>query len=290
MPTCSSPSQLLRASTAVTARLAVQASFCDRIIERIARASKAVARLNLLRIVKISHESFLLPSSPPSRSSFDSSSASSAKRDSFVKAIFPVVCKLAAEDPAILVKELAKELKRDFTSRSALSRPSSSSVGFTRSNSQSGIFGRSDSSHNLSGATASNSSGRNLTRRHSLMARPRHAHRRTESDSALSAYLVPPSTSTLLPPSSPQPPSTPSSSRRLLPEDSASFPPAAPSPYRRRNRASLGPHGPMSNVQDIASRLNALANDNKRAPLVRRSNSIDRSSSTREFRHAAGLP
>nr|CRX79037.1 hypothetical protein ls5930a1_00083 [Leucosporidium scottii] len=92
--------KLLRTSPAVSIRLASSSSFFRRIIDRLTRTSisgKAVTRLNLLRITKTVFDALPL-----------------SQRDKVVKILLLPVGRLAEEDPAILVKELAKELKREF--------------------------------------------------------------------------------------------------------------------------------------------------------------------------------
>ncbi|ORY78918.1 hypothetical protein BCR35DRAFT_325387 [Leucosporidium creatinivorum] len=92
--------KLLRTSPAVSIRLASSSTFFKRIIDRLTRTSisgKAVTRLNLLRITKTVFDALPL-----------------SQRDKVVKILLLPVGRLAEEDPAILVKELAKELKREF--------------------------------------------------------------------------------------------------------------------------------------------------------------------------------
>ncbi|KAI5479767.1 STE/STE11/cdc15 protein kinase [Pseudohyphozyma bogoriensis] len=90
--------KLLRTSTSVSAKLAVQPPFFKRIIDRLGRGGKAVVRLNLLRITKTVFDSL------------------SDRRDKVVKVphLFTTVSKLASDDPAVLVKELATKLQSEF--------------------------------------------------------------------------------------------------------------------------------------------------------------------------------
>lgn len=96
--------QVLRTSSAISSRLAQQSHFLKRIIDRLSRGGKAVVRLNLLRITKTVYDS--LPTL--------TSSSSSSHRSKFITTMLEPVMQLASNDPAILVKELAKELKREF--------------------------------------------------------------------------------------------------------------------------------------------------------------------------------
>ena len=92
--------QLLRTSPAVSTRLATSSSFFKRIVDRLSRdaaGGKAVVRLNILRITKTVFDALPL-----------------AHRDKVVKILLVPVNQLAEGDPAILVKELAKDLKKEF--------------------------------------------------------------------------------------------------------------------------------------------------------------------------------
>ncbi|KAL8290145.1 hypothetical protein RQP46_003084 [Phenoliferia psychrophenolica] len=90
--------KLLRTSTAVASKLAVQSAFFKRIIDRLSRGGKAVVRLNLLRITKTVFDSL------------------SDRREKVIKIpnLVTTVAALAQDDPAILVKEMAKELSKEF--------------------------------------------------------------------------------------------------------------------------------------------------------------------------------
>ncbi|KAM0746355.1 kinase-like protein [Meredithblackwellia eburnea MCA 4105] len=90
--------KLLRTSTVIASKLGVQSAFWRRIIDRLTRGGKAVVRLNLLRITKTVFDSL------------------ADRRDKVVRIphLATTVAALAEEDPAILVKELAKELNREF--------------------------------------------------------------------------------------------------------------------------------------------------------------------------------
>ncbi|GJN89439.1 hypothetical protein Rhopal_002425-T1 [Rhodotorula paludigena] len=90
--------QILRMSNTLAAKLAVQTGFIKRIVERLDRASKAVVRLNLLRITK---------------TVFDALS-DRRDRDKAVKILAAPVGRLAQEDKAVLSRQLAKSLVADF--------------------------------------------------------------------------------------------------------------------------------------------------------------------------------
>ncbi|GAA5994677.1 uncharacterized protein JCM10292_002207 [Rhodotorula paludigena] len=90
--------QILRMSITLAAKLAVQTGFIKRIVERLDRASKAVVRLNLLRITK---------------TVFDALS-DRRDRDKAVKILAAPVGRLAQEDKAVLSRQLAKTLVADF--------------------------------------------------------------------------------------------------------------------------------------------------------------------------------
>ncbi|KAK4699243.1 hypothetical protein P7C70_g7019, partial [Phenoliferia sp. Uapishka_3] len=91
--------KLLRTSSAVASKLAVQPAFFKRIIDRLSRGGKAVVRLNLLRITKTVFDSL------------------SDRREKVIKIpnLVATVSALAQDDPAILVKEMAKELTKERT-------------------------------------------------------------------------------------------------------------------------------------------------------------------------------
>ncbi|GAA6044474.1 hypothetical protein JCM8097_000899, partial [Rhodosporidiobolus ruineniae] len=91
--------KILRASSSLASRLAVQSGFLKRIVERLERASKAVVRLNLLRITK---------------TVFDALS-DRRDRDKAVKVLAGPVGRLAEEDKAVLSRQLAKSLAAEFT-------------------------------------------------------------------------------------------------------------------------------------------------------------------------------
>lgn len=82
----------------MAAKLAVQSAFFKRIIDRLSRGGKAVVRLNLLRITKTVFDSL------------------SDRREKVIKIpnLVQTVAALAQDDPAILVKEMAKELTKEF--------------------------------------------------------------------------------------------------------------------------------------------------------------------------------
>ncbi|SCV70676.1 BQ2448_3438 [Microbotryum intermedium] len=91
--------KILRTSTPLAAKLAAQNGFWKRIIDRLARTSKTIARLNLLRLAKTAWEALSIDRS---------------ERERAAGILGPAVARLAEHDPAILVKELAKELGKDL--------------------------------------------------------------------------------------------------------------------------------------------------------------------------------
>ncbi|GAA5841123.1 hypothetical protein JCM11251_008023 [Rhodosporidiobolus azoricus] len=91
--------KILRTSATLASRLAVQSGFLKRIIERLERASKAVVRLNLLRITKTVFDAL----------------TDRRDRDKAVKVLAGPVSRLAEEDKAVLSRQLAKSLAAEFT-------------------------------------------------------------------------------------------------------------------------------------------------------------------------------
>ncbi|GAA5871422.1 hypothetical protein JCM8547_002661 [Rhodosporidiobolus lusitaniae] len=91
--------KILRTSSTLASRLATQSGFLKRIVERLERASKAVVRLNLLRITKTVFDAL--------RDRRD--------RDKAVKVLAGPVGRLAEEDKAVLSRQLAKSLAAEFT-------------------------------------------------------------------------------------------------------------------------------------------------------------------------------
>ncbi|GAA6017250.1 hypothetical protein JCM10207_003660 [Rhodosporidiobolus poonsookiae] len=90
--------KILRASSTLASKLAVQSGFLKRIVERLERASKAVVRLNLLRITKTAWDAL----------------TDRRDRDKAVKVLAGPVSRLADEDKAVLSRQLAKSLASDF--------------------------------------------------------------------------------------------------------------------------------------------------------------------------------
>ncbi|KDE07893.1 STE/STE11/CDC15 protein kinase [Microbotryum lychnidis-dioicae p1A1 Lamole] len=91
--------KILRTSTPLAAKLAAQHGFWKRIIDRLGRTSKTIARLNLLRLAKTAWEAL---------------SNDRPERERVATLLGPAVARLADHDQAILVKELAKELGKDL--------------------------------------------------------------------------------------------------------------------------------------------------------------------------------
>ncbi|GAA5962208.1 hypothetical protein JCM3765_003898 [Sporobolomyces pararoseus] len=90
--------RILRTSPLLTARLVTQPGVCMRIVERIERSTKAVVRLNLLRIVK---------------TIFDSLN-DRRDRERVVKLLSPAISRVAEEEKTVLAAQLAKSLSADF--------------------------------------------------------------------------------------------------------------------------------------------------------------------------------
>ncbi|GAA5958813.1 hypothetical protein JCM10213_006249 [Rhodosporidiobolus nylandii] len=114
--------KILRTSTLLASRLAVQSGFLKRIIERLERASKAVVRLNLLRITK---------------TVFDALS-DRRDRDKAVKVLSGPVGRLAEEDKAVLSRQLAKSLAAEFTATKEETKRSFERRAMRRAASESG--------------------------------------------------------------------------------------------------------------------------------------------------------
>ncbi|GAA5977680.1 hypothetical protein JCM11641_001376 [Rhodosporidiobolus odoratus] len=114
--------KILRTSAPLASRLAVQSGFLKRIIERLERASKAVVRLNLLRITK---------------TVFDALS-DRRDRDKAVKVLAPAVGRLAEEDKAVLSRQLAKSLTAEFTATKDEMKRSLERKAMRRATSESG--------------------------------------------------------------------------------------------------------------------------------------------------------
>lgn len=121
--------KILRTSGGLCLHLAGQESFLVRLVDRLSSHAKAVVRLNLLRITKVLYES-----------------TSIAARDRIARTpkVIPTIRQLADGDPAILVRELAKELSKEIGSAPAGLRRSSAlqSGGMRRSNSTNSGYAR----------------------------------------------------------------------------------------------------------------------------------------------------
>ncbi|KAM0789064.1 hypothetical protein ACM66B_003127 [Microbotryomycetes sp. NB124-2] len=90
--------RLLRLSDTIAASLACHQPFLVRLAERLQRAGRAVVRLNLLRTVKTVLEAGISPQI----------------RSNVTRELSFVVDSIAQNDPALLVRELAREVKSDF--------------------------------------------------------------------------------------------------------------------------------------------------------------------------------
>jgi len=117
-----SRSQILRTSPAFAASLAVQSGFLKRLVERLERASKALVRLNLLRITKTVFDSLAAPASTSADRRRD--------RDKAVRILDAPVGRIARDDKAVLSRQLARSLVAEFEAsrdeaRRALARGSS---------------------------------------------------------------------------------------------------------------------------------------------------------------------
>ncbi|GAA5904546.1 serine/threonine-protein kinase [Sporobolomyces salmoneus] len=98
--------KILRTSSPLTSRLATQSGFCKRIVDRIERSTKAVVRLNLLRITK---------------TVFDSLS-DRRDRERVVKLLQPAISRVATEEKTVLASQLAKSLEAEFVSTKETTR------------------------------------------------------------------------------------------------------------------------------------------------------------------------
>ncbi|GAA5906712.1 hypothetical protein JCM6882_003280 [Rhodosporidiobolus microsporus] len=114
--------KILRTSPALASRLAVQSGFLKRIIERLERASKAVVRLNLLRITKTVFDAL----------------TDRRDRDKAVKVLAGPVGRLAEEDKAVLSRQLAKSLAAEFTATREETKRSLERKAMRRAASESG--------------------------------------------------------------------------------------------------------------------------------------------------------
>lgn len=116
------PPQILRTSPTLAASLAIQSGFLKRLVERLERATKALVRLNLLRITK---------------TVFDSLAATADRRrdrDKAVRILDTPVARIARDDKAVLSRQLARSLVAEFEAsrdeaRRALARGSSGAAG-----------------------------------------------------------------------------------------------------------------------------------------------------------------
>ncbi|GAA6014456.1 hypothetical protein JCM11491_007060 [Sporobolomyces phaffii] len=90
--------RILRTSPQLTGRLATQSGFCKRIVERVERSTKAVVRLNLLRIAKTVFDSLV----------------DRRDRERVVKLFTPAIARIAIEEKTVLASQLAKALSAEF--------------------------------------------------------------------------------------------------------------------------------------------------------------------------------
>lgn len=100
--------QILRASSPLSSRLATQSGFCKRIVERIELSTKAVVRLNLLRIAKTAFDSL----------------DDRRDRERVVKILAPAISRVAEGEKTILASQLAKSLSAEFVAIKETSRRS----------------------------------------------------------------------------------------------------------------------------------------------------------------------
>ncbi|BGP31514.1 Protein kinase of the Mitotic Exit Network [Rhodotorula toruloides] len=114
--------KMLRASSALASRLAVQSGFLKRAVERLERASKAVVRLNLLRIIKTVFDSL----------------ADRRDRDKAIQILAAPISRLAQEDKAVLSRQLAKTLATDFANTKEESKRSLAQRAMRRAASEGG--------------------------------------------------------------------------------------------------------------------------------------------------------
>ncbi|GAA5845101.1 hypothetical protein JCM9279_005433 [Rhodotorula babjevae] len=118
--------KILRTSPALAASLAVQSGFLKRLVERLERASKALVRLNLLRITKTVFDSLASPATATTDRRRD--------RDKAVRILDAPVSRIARDDKAVLSRQLARSLVAEFEAsrdeaRRALARGSSAGGG-----------------------------------------------------------------------------------------------------------------------------------------------------------------
>lgn len=111
--------QLFRMSPAVGTALTSQSAFARRLVDRLLGHNKAVVRLNLLRLTKAVYET-----------------ASDKSAILKMPGLTAGIAKMADSESAILVRELAKELNREFT---AMTTSSLSKARRTRPVSQTGV-------------------------------------------------------------------------------------------------------------------------------------------------------
>uniref|UniRef100_A0A0K3CJ22 BY PROTMAP: gi/472584551/gb/EMS22137.1/ STE/STE11/cdc15 protein kinase [Rhodosporidium toruloides NP11] gi/647399342/emb/CDR43947.1/ RHTO0S08e08328g1_1 [Rhodosporidium toruloides] n=1 Tax=Rhodotorula toruloides TaxID=5286 RepID=A0A0K3CJ22_RHOTO len=114
--------KMLRASLTLASRLAVQSGFLKRAVERLERASKAVVRLNLLRIIKTVFDSL----------------ADRRDRDKAIQILAAPISRLAQEDKAVLSRQLAKTLAADFANTKEESKRSLAQRAMRRAASEGG--------------------------------------------------------------------------------------------------------------------------------------------------------
>ncbi|BGP24123.1 Protein kinase of the Mitotic Exit Network [Rhodotorula toruloides] len=114
--------KILRASSTLASRLAVQSGFLKRTVDRLERASKAVARLNLLRIIKTVFDSL----------------ADRRDRDKAIQILGAPIIRLAQEDKAVLSRQLAKTLAADFAKTKEESKRSLAQRAMRRAASEGG--------------------------------------------------------------------------------------------------------------------------------------------------------
>ncbi|KPV72270.1 uncharacterized protein RHOBADRAFT_47116 [Rhodotorula graminis WP1] len=118
--------KILRTSPVLAASLAVQSGFLKRLVERLERASKALVRLNLLRITKTVYDSLAAPSSAMADGRRD--------RDKAVRILDAPVSRIARDDKAVLSRQLARSLVAEFEAsrdeaRRALARGGAGGAG-----------------------------------------------------------------------------------------------------------------------------------------------------------------